>query len=141
MNDTEKNSRIVSIEDFLSELLAKAKYKNGRRVFPHVFVGFLPPAFKKEWDTVVLIELGAISQHGGYASCMATIFVLTRPVGDNLVKNSTLMDKQEYAINRLVDDNENSDSRYSIQREWADQGYDEARQLHVNVIGISVTIK
>lgn len=141
MTELEKNSRIASIEDFLSELLAKAKYKNGKRVFPNVFVGFLPPAFKKEWQTVVLIDLGAISQFGGFASCAATIFVFTKPTGDNLVKNSALMDKQEYAINRLVDDNENSDPRYSIQREWADQGYDEARQLHVNIINISVTIK
>ncbi|MCF0203039.1 MAG: hypothetical protein HUK08_06725 [Bacteroidaceae bacterium] len=141
MSSTEKNSRITSVEDYISELLAKAKYKDGTKVFPRVFTGSIPPAIKSEWQSFVWVDITEIYDYDGYAVCSANIYLFAKPVGSLLEKNHDLLDTMEYCVYELIKKYGDNDEKYYLLKEWAAQDYDENRQMHFHVISIGVTIK
>ena len=124
------NRRLSRIENFFSMLLTKGKISD------NIFVGELPPTTSKNWDDFVNVDVGQQRDHGGYSSGYANIYLYARPKGTPLRKNVKLLDKMEGILDDVIKNSNNKD--YTIQVLYRDSGYDSNRQLHFQMISVSV---
>lgn len=125
-------ARTSRVENFFNMLLTK--YAVSKNIFLE-----LPVIIKKEWNDMVLIDVGSgINRNASY-SYSVNIFLYARPKDELQQKNVKVLDKMEALLDKAV--NENHDEHYVVRVNWRDADYDATRNFHYNVINIETTVK
>ena len=129
----QKKKRIAYIENFFSILLTNAGISD------NVFVGTLPPTTDSEWDDMVCVEVQKMVDYNAYSTGSVLIYLYARPTGTPARKNVSLLNDMEKALSAAIEGS--ADAYYIIEEQWRDNGYDDDRNFHYNVISVSVTVR
>ena len=129
----QKKKRIAYIENFFSVLLTTAE------VSDNVFVGTLPLTTDSEWGDMVCVEVQKMTDYNAYSTGSVLIYLYARPTGTPTRKNVSLLNIMERKLSAAIESS--NDGFYIIQEQWRDNGYDDDRNFHYNVISVSVTVR
>ena len=129
----QKKKRIAYIENFFSILLTTAE------VSDNVFVGTLPLTTDSEWDNMACVEVQKMTDYNAYSTGSVLIYLYARPTGTPTRKNVTQLNIMERKLSAAIEGS--NDGFYIIQEQWRDNGYDDDRNFHYNVISVSVTVR
>ena len=124
----QKKKRIAYIENFFSILLTNAGISD------NVFVGTLPPTTDSEWDDMVCVEVQKMVDYNAYSTGSVLIYLYARPTGTPARKNVSLLNDMEKALSAAIEGS--ADKYYSFYEQWRDNGYDDDRNFHYNVISL-----
>ena len=125
--------RVSYIENFFSKLLTASGASD------NIFVGTLPLTTDGDWDDMIYVELQKMSDRTAFLQGSALIYLYARPTGTPTRKNVTLLNKMEKKVYQAIEDAR--DDVYAVHTEWSDNGYDDDRNFHFNVISVSVTVR
>lgn len=121
---------VSHIENFFYKLLTD--------VSSHVFLGDLPARLDASWGEMIVIDVNNQSDKGSHSFGSVNILVYSRPKGQYLVKNVAVQNKICNAIEEAIASSDNS--HYTMSINWRATDYDSTRNLHCNVINISLLI-
>lgn len=124
-------ARTSRVENFFNMLLTKYA------VSDNLFLE-LPVTMKKEWEDLVLIDVGSGINRGASYSYSVNIFLYARPKGELQQKNVKVLDRMETLLEKAI--KENHDAHYVVKLNWRDADYDSTRNFHYNVINIETTV-
>lgn len=119
---------VSQIENFFYQLLTD--------VSSHVFVGELPAKLDASWGEMVVVDVNSQSDKGSHSLGSVNLLVYTRPKGQYLVKNVAVQNRICNAIEEAIANSDNS--HYTMSINWRATDYDSTRNLHCNVINISL---
>lgn len=124
--------RLSRIENFFSMLLAN------KGISDNIFVGELPPTTQEGWKSMVLVDVNRQTDYDAYSTGSASIYLYARPTGEYPSKNVKLLNTMEKCLDAALDGN--ASPNYTVQVNWRDSDYDNARNFHFNVVNVNVVV-
>ena len=124
--------RVSRVENFVFHLVKGAKLSS------NVFVSTLPVTIKSEWANMVLIDVGKGDNLNAYRRFSVNVYLYAKGKGDLQTKNVNVIDAMEGKLLQAVSDSR--DNNYTPTVNWSDSDYDSTRNLHFNVVNLTVKV-
>ena len=124
--------RVSRVENFVYRLVKGAKLSS------NVFVSTLPVTIKSEWADMVLIDVGKGDNLNAYRRFSVNVYLYAKGKGDLQTKNVNVIDAMEEKLLQAVLDSK--DNNYTPTVNWSDSDYDSTRNLHFNVVNLTVKV-
>lgn len=124
--------RVSRVENFVFRLVKGAKLSS------NVFVSTLPVTIKSEWADMVLIDVGKGDNLNAYRRFSVNVYLYAKGKGDLQTKNVNVIDAMEEKLLQAVSDSK--DNNYTPTVNWSDSDYDSTRNLHFNVVNLTVKV-
>ena len=124
--------RVSRVENFVYRLV------NGAKLSSNVFVSTLPVTIKSEWANMVLIDVGKGDNLNAYRRFSVNVYLYAKGKGDLQTKNVNVIDAMEEKLLQAVSDSK--DNNYTPTVNWSDSDYDSTRNLHFNVVNLTVKV-
>ena len=124
--------RVSRVENFVYRLVKGAKLSS------NVFVSTLPVTTKSEWSDMVLIDVGKGDNLNAYRRFSVNVYLYAKGKGDLQTKNVNIIDAMEEKLLQAVSDSK--DNNYTPTVNWSDSDYDSTRNLHFNVVNLTVKV-
>lgn len=124
--------RVSRVENFVYRLVKGAKLSS------NVFVSTLPVTMKSEWADMVLIDVGKGDNLDAYRRFSVNVYLYAKGKGDLQTKNVNVIDAMEEKLLQAVSDSK--DNNYTPTVNWSDSDYDSTRNLHFNVVNLTVKV-
>ena len=124
--------RVSRVENFVYRLV------NGAKLSSNVFVSTLPVTIKSEWANMVLIDVGKGDNLNAYRRFSVNVYLYAKGKGDLQTKNVNVIDAMEEKLLQAIQDC--SDNHYHPNINWSDSDYDSTRNLHFNVVNLTVKV-
>ena len=124
--------RVSRVENFVYRLV------KGAGLSSNVFVSTLPVTIKSEWADMVLIDVGKGDNLNAYRRFSVNVYLYAKGKGDLQTKNVNVIDAMEEKLLQAVSDSK--DNNYTPTVNWSDSDYDSARNLHFNVVNLTVKV-
>ena len=132
MAEMTKYGRVSRVENFVYRLV------KGAGLSPNVFVSTLPVTIKSEWADMVLIDVGKGDNLNAYRRFSVNVYLYAKGKGDLQTKNVNVIDAMEEKLLQAVSDSR--DNNYTPTVNWSDSDYDSTRNLHFNVVNLTVKV-
>ena len=120
------------VEKFVYRLVTGGKWSS------NVFVSTLPVTTKSEWSDMVLIDVGKGDNLNAYRRFSVNVYLYAKGKGDLQTKNVNVIDAMEEKLLQAVSDSK--DNNYTPTVNWSDSDYDSTRNLHFNVVNLTVKV-
>ena len=127
-----KYGRVSRVENFVYRLV------KGAGLSSNVFVSTLPVTIKSEWADMVLIDVGKGDNLNAYRRFSVNVYLYAKGKGDLQTKNVNVIDAMEEKLLQAVSDSK--DNNYTPTVNWSDSDYDSTRNLHFNVVNLTVKV-
>lgn len=124
--------RVSRVENFVYRLV------KGAGLSSNVFVSTLPVTIKSEWSDMVLIDVGKGDNLNAYRRFSVNVYLYAKGKGDLQTKNVNVIDTMEEKLLQAVSDSK--DNNYTPTVNWSDSDYDSTRNLHFNVVNLTVKV-
>ena len=124
--------RVSRVENFVYRLV------KGAGLSSNVFVSTLPVTIKSEWADMVLIDVGKGDNLNAYRRFSVNVYLYAKGKGDLQTKNVNVIDAMEEKLLQAIRDC--SDNHYHPNINWSDSDYDSTRNLHFNVVNLTVKV-
>ena len=124
--------RVSRVENFVYRLV------KGAGLSSNVFVSTLPVTIKSEWVNMVLIDVGKGDNLNAYRRFSVNVYLYAKGQGDLQTKNVNVIDAMEEKLLQAVSDSK--DNNYTPTVNWSDSDYDSTRNLHFNVVNLTVKV-
>lgn len=124
--------RVSRVENFVFHLVKGAKLSS------NVFVSTLPVTIKSEWPNMVLIDVGKGDNLNAYRRFSVNVYLYAKGQGDLQTKNVNVIDAMEEKLLQAVSNSK--DNNYTPSVNWSDSDYDSTRNLHFNVVNLTVKV-
>ena len=124
--------RVSRVENFVYRLV------KGAGLSSNVFVSTLPVTIKSEWADMVLIDVGKGDNLNAYRRFSVNVYLYAKGQGDLQTKNVKVIDAMEEKLLQAVSDSK--DNNYTPTVNWSDSDYDSTRNLHFNVVNLTVKV-
>ena len=124
--------RVSRVENFVYRLV------NGAKLSSNVFVSTLPVTIKSEWANMVLIDVGKGDNLNAYRRFSVNVYLYAKGQGDLQTKNVKVIDAMEETSLQAVSDRK--DNNYTPTVNWSDSDHDSTRNLHFNVVNLTVKV-
>ena len=124
--------RVSRVENFVYRLV------KGAGLSSNVFVSTLPVTIKSEWADMVLIDVGKGDNLNAYRRFSVNVYLYAKGKGDLQTKNVNVIDAMEEKLLQAIQDC--SDNHYNPNINWSDSDYDSTRNLHFNVVNLTVKV-
>ena len=124
--------RVSRVENFVYRLV------KGAGLSSNVFVSTLPVTIKSEWSDMVLIDVGKGDNLNAYRRFSVNVYLYAKGKGDLQTKNVNVIDAMEEKLLQAVSDSK--DNNYTTTVNWSDSDYDSTRNLHFNVVNLTVKV-
>ena len=124
--------RVSRVENFVYRLV------KGAGLSSNVFVSTLPVTIKSEWSDMVLIDVGKGDNLNAYRRFSVNVYLYAKGKGDLQTKNVNVIDAMEEKLLQAVSDSK--DNNYTSTVNWSDSDYDSTRNLHFNVVNLTVKV-
>lgn len=124
--------RVSRVENFVYRLV------KGAGLSSNVFVSTLPVTIKSEWADMVLIDVGKGDNLNAYRRFSVNVYLYAKGKGDLQTKNVNVIDTMEEKLLQAVSDSK--DNNYTSTVNWSDSDYDSTRNLHFNVVNLTVKV-
>ena len=124
--------RVSRVENFVYRLV------KGAGLSSNVFVSTLPVTIKSEWADMVLIDVGKGDNLNAYRRFSVNVYLYAKGNGDLQTKNVNVIDAMEEKLLQAV--SESKDNNYTPTVNWSDSDYDSTRNLHFNVVNLTVKV-
>ena len=124
--------RVSRVENFVYRLV------KGAGLSSNVFVSTLPVTIKSEWPNMVLIDVGKGDNLNAYRRFSVNVYLYAKGQGDLQTKNVNVIDAMEEKLLQAVSDSK--DNNYTPTVNWSDSDYDSTRNLHFNVVNLTVKV-
>ena len=124
--------RVSRVENFVYRLV------KGAGLSSNVFVSTLPVTIKSEWADMVLIDVGKGDNLNAYRRFSVNVYLYAKGQGDLQTKNVNVIDAMEEKLLQAVSDSR--DNNYTPTVNWSDSDYDSTRNLHFNVVNLTVKV-
>ena len=124
--------RVSRVENFVYRLV------KGAGLSSNVFVSTLPVTIKSEWADMVLIDVGKGDNLNAYRKFSVNVYLYAKGKGDLQTKNVNVIDAMEEKLLQAVSDSK--DNNYTPTVNWSDSDYDSKRNLHFNVVNMTVKV-
>ena len=124
--------RVSRVENFVYRLV------NGAKLSSNVFVSTLPVTIKSEWANMVLIDVGKGDNLNAYRRFSVNVYLYAKGQGDLQTKNVKVIDAMEEKLLQAVSGSK--DNNYTPTVNWSDSDYDSTRNLHFNVVNLTVKV-
>ena len=124
--------RVSRVENFVYRLV------KGAGLSSNVFVSTLPVTMKSEWADMVLIDVGKGDNLNAYRRFSVNVYLYAKGKGDLQTKNVNVIDAMEEKLLQAIQDC--SDNYYHPNINWSDSDYDSTRNLHFNVVNLTVKV-
>ena len=124
--------RVSRVENFVYRLI------KGAGLSSNVFVSTLPVTIKSEWADMVLIDVGKGDNLNAYRRFSVNVYLYAKGKGDLQTKNVNVIDAMEEKLLQAVSDSK--DNNYTPTVNWSDSDYDSTRNLHFNVVNLTVKV-
>ena len=124
--------RVSRVENFVYRLV------KGAGLSSNVFVSTLPVTIKSEWADMVLIDVGKGDNLNAYRRFSVNVYLYAKGEGDLQTKNVNVIDAMEEKLLQAIQDC--SDNHYHPNINWSDSDYDSTRNLHFNVVNLTVKV-
>lgn len=124
--------RVSRVENFVYRLV------KGAGLSSNVFVSTLPVTIKSEWANMVLIDVGKGDNLNAYRRFSVNVYLYAKGKGDLQTKNVNVIDAMEEKLLQAVSDSK--DNNYTPTVNWSDSDYDSTRNLHFNVVNLTVKV-
>ena len=124
--------RVSRVENFVYRLV------KGAGLSSNVFVSTLPVTIKSEWADMVLIDVGKGDNLNAYRRFSVNVYLYAKGKGDRQTKNVNVIDAMEEKLLQAVSDSK--DNNYTPTVNWSDSDYDSTRNLHFNVVNLTVKV-
>ena len=124
--------RVSRVENFVYRLV------KGAGLSSNVFVSTLPVTIKSEWADMVLIDVGKGDNLNAYRRFSVNVYLYAKGKGDLQTKNVNVIDAMEEKLLQAVLDSK--DNNYTPTVNWSDSDYDSTRNLHFNVVNLTVKV-
>ena len=124
--------RVSRVENFVYRLV------KGAGLSSNVFVSTLPVTIKSEWADMVLIDVGKGDNLNAYRRFSVNVYLYAKGKGDLQTKNVNVIDAMEEKLLQAVSDSK--DNNYTPTVNWSDSDYDYTRNLHFNVVNLTVKV-
>ena len=132
MAEMTKYGRVSRVENFVYRLV------KGAGLSSNVFVSTLPVTIKSEWANMVLIDVGKGDNLNAYRRFSVNVYLYAKGKGDLQTKNVNVIDAMEEKLLQAVSDSK--DNNYTPTVNWSDSDYDSTRNLHFNVVNLTVKV-
>ena len=132
MTEMTTYGRVSRVENFVYRLVKGAKLSS------NVFVSTLPVTIKSEWADMVLIDVGKGDNLNAYRRFSVNVYLYAKGKGDLQTKNVNVIDAMEEKLLQAVSDSR--DNNYTPTVNWSDSDYDSTRNLHFNVVNLTVKV-
>ena len=132
MAEMTKYGRVSRVENFVYRLV------KGAGLSSNVFVSTLPVTIKSEWADMVLIDVGKGDNLNAYRRFSVNVYLYAKGQGDLQTKNVNVIDAMEEKLLQAVSDSK--DNNYTPIVNWSDSDYDSTRNLHFNVVNLTVKV-
>ena len=132
MAEMTKYGRVSRVENFVYRLV------KGAGLSSNVFVSTLPVTIKSEWSDMVLIDVGKGDNLNAYRRFSVNVYLYAKGQGDLQTKNVKVIDAMEEKLLQAVSDSK--DNNYTPTVNWSDSDYDSTRNLHFNVVNLTVKV-
>lgn len=123
--------RVSRVENFVYRLVKGAGLSSN--VFPS-----MPVIIKSEWTDMVLIDVGKGDNLNAYRRFSVNVYLYAKGKGDLQTKNVNVIDAMEEKLLQAVSDSK--DNNYTTTVNWSDSDYDSTRNLHFNVVNLTVKV-
>ena len=124
--------RVSRVENFVFHLVNEAGLSK------NIFVSTLPVTIKSEWADMVLIDVGKGDNLNAYRRFSVNVYLYAKGKGDLQTKNVNVIDAMEEKLLQAVSDSR--DNNYTPTVNWSDSDYDSTRNLHFNVVNLTVKV-
>ena len=124
--------RVSRVENFVFHLVNEAGLSK------NIFVSTLPVTIKSEWADMVLIDVGKGDNLNAYRRYSVNVYLYAKGKGDLQTKNVNVIDAMEEKLLQAVSDSK--DNNYTPTVNWSDSDYDSTRNLHFNVVNLTVKV-
>lgn len=124
--------RVSRVENFVYRLV------KGAGLSSNIFVSTLPVTIKSEWADMVLIDVGKGDNLNAYRRFSVNVYLYAKGKGDLQTKNVNVIDAMEEKLLQAIQDC--SDNHYHPNINWSDSDYDSTRNLHFNVVNLTVKV-
>ena len=124
--------RVSRVENFVFHLVNEAGLSS------NIFVSTLPVTIKSEWADMVLIDVGKGDNLNAYRRFSVNVYLYAKGKGDLQTKNVNVIDAMEEKLLQAVSDSK--DNNYTPTVNWSDSDYDSTRNLHFNVVNLTVKV-
>ena len=124
--------RVSRVENFVYRLV------RGAGLSSNVFVSTLPVTIKSEWSDMVLIDVGKGDNLNAYRRFSVNVYLYAKGKGDLQTKNVNVIDTMEEKLLQAVSNSK--DNNYTPTVNWSDSDYDSTRNLHFNVVNLTVKV-
>ena len=124
--------RVSRVENFVFHLVNEAGLSK------NIFVSTLPVTIKSEWANMVLIDVGKGENFDAYRKFSVNVYLYAKGKGDLQTKNVNVIDAMEEKLLQAVSDSK--DNNYTPTVNWSDSDYDSTRNLHFNVVNLTVKV-
>ena len=131
MAEMTKYGRVSRVENFVYRLV------KGAGVSSNVFVS-MPVIIKSEWTDMVLIDVGKGENFDAYRRFSVNVYLYAKGKGDLQTKNVNVIDAMEEKLLQAVSNCK--DNNYTPTVNWSDSDYDSTRNLHFNVVNLTVKV-
>ena len=132
MAEMTKYGRVSRVENFVYHLVNEADLSE------NIFVSTLPVTIKSEWADMVLIDVGKGDNLNAYRRFSVNVYLYAKGKGDLQTKNVNVIDAMEEKLLQAVSDCK--DKNYTPTVNWSDSDYDSTRNLHFNVVNLTVKV-
>ena len=132
MAEMTKYGRVSRVENFVYRLV------KGAGLSSNVFVSTLPVTIKSEWADMVLIDVGKGDNLNAYRRFSVNVYLYAKGKGDLQTKNVNVIDAMDEKLLQAVSDSK--DNNYTPTVNWSDSDYDSTRNLHFNVVNLTVKV-
>ena len=123
--------RVSRVENFVYRLV------KGAGVSSNVFVS-MPVIIKSEWTDMVLIDVGKGENFDAFRRFSVNVYLYAKGQGDLQTKNVNIIDAMEEKLLQAVSGSK--DNNYTPTVNWSDSDYDSTRNLHFNVVNLTVKV-
>ena len=124
--------RVSRVENFVYRLV------NDAGLSKNIFVSTLPVTIKSQWADMVLIDVGKGDNLNAYRRFSVNVYLYAKGKGDLQTKNVNVIDAMEEKLLQAVSDSK--DNNYTPTVNWSDSDYDSTRNLHFNVVNMTVKV-
>lgn len=122
--------RVSRVEDFVYRLV------KGVGISDNIFVSTLPVTIKSTWANMVLVDVGKGENLNAYRKFSVNVYLYAKGQGELQTKNVKVIDAMEQKLLDAVAGS--SDEHYKPSVNWSDSDYDSTRNLHFNVVNLTV---
>ena len=124
--------RVSRVEDFVYRLV------KGVGISDNIFVSTLPVTIKSTWANMVLVDVGKGENLNAYRKFSVNVYLYAKGQGDLQTKSVKVIDAMEQKLLDAVA--KSNDEHYKPSVNWSDSDYDSTRNLHFNVVNLTVKV-